>query len=295
MQAAKKVKDLIKDVRTLSIFSEKRVDQVFSGNYRSAFRGRGIEFSEVRPYIEGDDPRSIDWNVTARMGEPFVKIFQETRELSIVILLDNSVSMGFGTGNRSKKETALILSSIISFSALRSNDRIGCLIFDSQVEKFIPPRKGRSHALNVLQSIVMNEAADRVANFEKSLDFLSVSQKKKSVIFLISDFINFSAWKKLQFVKGKHDLVLVRVRDDFEENPAPGLYDFFSFEKNQTTRINFSNKAARNRYVLDRQKEKKKFFNFANKNRIDAIQIQGSDDVFKKLLELFLLREKRKR
>jgi uncharacterized protein (DUF58 family) len=203
-------------VRRLEITARRLVDEVFAGRYNSTFKGRGMEFSEVREYLPGDDVRSIDWNVTARAGRPFVKKFTEERELTVLFLVDTSLSQSFGSRGRLKSELAAEVAAVLAFSALRNGDKAGMILFSDRVEKFIPPRKGRAHALRLIREALAARAAGRGTSLAGALDFLNRVQRRRAVAFLLSDFLDGGYEKTLRVTLKRHDLIAVPVSDPWE-------------------------------------------------------------------------------
>ena len=213
-------KELLKQVRQIEIKTKGLVNQVFSGEYHSVFKGRGMEFSEVREYQFGDDIRNIDWNVTARFGHPFIKIFEEERELTVMLLVDLSGSLIFGTLEKTKQQVAAELSAILAFSAMKNNDKVGLLLFTDKIEKFVPPRKGRVHVLRIIREVLSFEPAGKTTNIKGALEYMNNAIKKKSIVFLVSDFMDSGYEKILRIVGKKHDLIGI-VLDDQREKEIP--------------------------------------------------------------------------
>ena len=193
-------KELLKQVRQIEIRTRGLVNEVFSGEYHSVFKGRGMEFSEVREYNIGDDIRSIDWNVTARFGHPYIKIFEEERELTVMLLVDMSGSLFFGSVEKTKQQVAAELSSILAFSALKNNDKVGLILFTDRIEKFVPPRKGKSHALRIIREVLSFEPQGNQTNIKQALEYFNHTIKKKAIVFLISDFLDVGYEKILRIV-----------------------------------------------------------------------------------------------
>lgn len=217
-------RELIRKVRRLEIRTRRLVDESLAGSYHSVFRGRGMEFAEVREYEAGDDVRTIDWNVSARMGHPFVKKFTEERELTVVLAVDVSGSKRFGTGPSTKLELAAEISALLAFSAIRNNDRVGLLLFTDRIETFVPPRKGRDHGLRVLRELLAFETAGRGTDIARALEYLRRVVTKRAVVFLVSDFQAEHFERTLRVVARKHDLVSICVADPRESVlPAVGL------------------------------------------------------------------------
>lgn len=239
------ITELLKKVRKIEIKSRKIVDNLFMGEYHSAFKGSGIEFSEVREYQYGDDIRSIDWKVTSRMNSPYVKVYHEERELTVYIILDLSTSMFFATRNQLKRDIATELAAIFSFSAISNNDKVGLITFSDKVDTYIKPSKGKKHALKIIREIINFEPKEFCQNtqLDQALEFLNDIQKKKSIIFLISDFFATKYNKQLKYVSRKHDLVPVILQDPVEVNfPKSGHLNFVDLENNKTQVINTNSK-----------------------------------------------------
>lgn len=224
--------DLVKKIRRIEIKSNKLVEEIFSGEYRSGFRGKGIEFEDIREYYPGDDIRSIDWNVTARHNKAFVKQFSEERELNIFLLIDMSRSNSFG----SKKELIAEVGATLAFSASRNNDKVGVIFFTEKVEKFIPSKNGRKHVLSIIENILNFQPMHSGTNLAEALQYFNRIEKKRSVVFLISDFLDDDGYKKdLKITSNRHDLVLIRVVDRAEEIiPAGAIFTFEDLESGET-------------------------------------------------------------
>jgi uncharacterized protein (DUF58 family) len=216
--------EVLRRVRRLEIRTRRLVEESLAGSYHSVFRGRGMEFAEVRPYERDDDVRTIDWNVTARMGHPFVKKFTEERELTVMLAVDASGSSRFGTRESTKLQLAAEVSALLAFSAIRNNDRVGLVLFTDRIEEYLPPRKGREHGLRVLREVVAVEVERRGTDIARALEFLRRVVTKRAVVFLVSDFQDADYERTLRIVSRKHDVVAVAIRDPRElELPAVGL------------------------------------------------------------------------
>ena len=219
-------KEILQKVRQIEIYTNRLVTDVLAGEYHSVFKGRGMEFSEVREYQPGDDIRKIDWNVTARMGHPFVKLHVEERELTVILLIDASASGNFGTVRQMKGELAVELCAVLAFSAIRNNDKIGLLIFTDEVERYIPPKKGKKHVLRVIRELLYFEPQRTGTNIPAALEYLNRVQKRKAVVFLVSDFIANAYEQALRITSRKHDLIPITITDPREmELPAMGLLE----------------------------------------------------------------------
>jgi uncharacterized protein (DUF58 family) len=220
-------REILKKIRRIEIRTTRLVNDVFSGEYQSVFKGRGIEFSEVREYLPGDDVRSIDWNVTARAGHPYVKKFEEERELTIMFLVDASASGGFGTVNRLKAELAAELCALLAFSATRNNDRVGLIIFTDRIEKVVPPRKGRTHVLRVVRELLFFRPEGRGTDIPSALDYLTNVVRRHAIVFLVSDFLASGYESRLAVANRRYDLIAVEISDPRErELPQVGVVEF---------------------------------------------------------------------
>ena len=287
-------KELLKQVRQIEIRTKGLVNQVFSGEYHSVFKGRGMEFSEVREYNFGDDIRNIDWNVTARFGHPYIKIFEEERELTVILLVDLSGSLAFGTIDKTKQQIAAELSAILSFSALKNNDKVGLILFTDKIERFIPPRKGRKHVLRIIRELLSFKPEGKGTNIKAALEYMNHAIKKKSIIFLISDFIDEGYEKILRIVGKKHDLIGVVINDQKEKSiPKMGLVKFTDAETGNERWIDTSSKKVQNwikQYYAKLIAERKSLF---LSSRLDSIEIKTGENYITPLVNFFKLRERR--
>ena len=284
-------KELLKKVRKIEIKTRRLSDNVFGGEYHSTFKGRGMTFSEVRQYQYGDDVRAIDWNVTARYNEPFVKVFEEERELTLMLLVDVSGSEFFGTGKQFKREVLTEIAATLSFSALQNNDKVGLLLFSDQVELFIPPKKGRTHILRIIRELLEFHPQSKRTNIGKALEFLLGILKKKAIVFLLSDFIDDSYEKTLRIAAKKHDLTGIRVYDKREgEMPNIGLVPMIDSETQKTQWVNTSLKAVRDIYHTSFQKHVDTFENLFRKNGAGTLHCSLEESYVKKLLGYFKAR-----
>ncbi len=242
-------KELLKKVRKIEIKTRRLSDNIFGGEYHSAFKGRGMTFSEVRPYQYGDDIRNIDWNVTARYNEPFVKVFEEERELTLMLMVDVSGSELFGTTQQFKNEVITEIAATLAFSALQNNDKTGLLLFSDQIELFIPPKKGKSHILRIIRELIEFQPKSRLTNFSVALDFLNRVMKKKAIVFMLSDFIGEEYQKSLQIASKKHDLTGIRLYDERETFlPNVGVITVKDSEKEGLVQVDTSSKNVRLAY-----------------------------------------------
>jgi uncharacterized protein (DUF58 family) len=287
-------KELLKQVRQIEIRTKGLVNQVFSGEYHSVFKGRGMEFSEVREYQYGDDIRSIDWNVTARFGHPYIKIFEEERELTVMLMVDLSGSLMFGSVSKTKQRIAAELSSILAFSALKNNDKVGLILFTDKIEKFVPPRKGRKHVLRIIREVLSFEPEGKSTNISGALEYMNNAIKKKSIAFLISDFMDEGYEKILRIVGRKHDLIGI-VLDDRREKEIPniGLVKLVDAETGTERWIDTSSRRVRERMVLDRKEREKLRNSIFIKSRLDKIEVTTGSNYIQPLVQFFRRREKR--
>ena len=284
-------KELLKKVRKIEIKTRRLSDHVFGGEYHSTFKGRGMTFSEVRQYQFGDDVRAIDWNVTARYNEPFVKVFEEERELTLMLVVDVSGSEFFGTGEQFKREVLTEIAATLSFSALQNNDKVGMLLFTDQVELFIPPKKGRTHVLRIIRELLEFEPQSKQTDIGKALEFLSGILKKKAIVFLLSDFMDDSYEKTLRITAKKHDLTGIRVYDKREvEIPNIGLVPMLDSETLKTKWINTASKTVRKQYELAHQKQVDAFETLFRKNGAGTLHCSLEESYVKKLLSYFKAR-----
>lgn len=281
--------ELQKKIRTIELKTKGLTQQIFSGQTRSAFKGRGMSFSEVRNYAIGDDVRAIDWNVTARFREPYVKVFEEERELTVMLVVDVSGSMYFGMDERSKFVTSLEIAATVAFSAAKRSDKVGAIFVTDKVEKYIPPKKGWSHVHFILHTLMHLKPQTTQTDLKVGLDWLNRVQKQRSLLFLISDFNEFIGLKdSLQETNRKHDLIALQVSDKGEEElPDLGFVRMFNAESNQTTWLDTSDTRVRREYREMQQKRLQDLQVFFNRSRIEHALIDSHEDVFKLMLNLF--------
>ena len=286
-------KELLKQVKQIEIKTRGVVNEVFSGEYHSVFKGMGMEFSEVREYQIGDDIRSIDWNVTARFGHPFVKIFEEERELTVMLVIDMSGSLMFGSVNKTKQQVAAELSAILAFSAMKNNDKVGLILFTDKIEKFVPPKKGRSHGLRIIREVLSFKPEENTTDIKGALEYLHHTIKRKSIAFLISDFIDDGYDKIMNIVGKKHDLIGVVLKDPREsEIPRSGLIKFKDAETGKLRYVDTSSKKVQQMFMETLQfhdTQRKQIF---MKSRLDSINIDISESYIKPLANFFRKREK---
>ena len=286
--------DLLKKVRKIEIRTKALSHQIFAGEYHSAFKGRGMAFSEVREYQYGDDVRSMDWNVTARLRSPYVKVFEEERELTVVLLIDVSRSGLFGTSGKTKRELIAEIAAVLSFSASINNDKVGALLFSDKVEKFIPPKKGRSHLLHIIREMLELTPTSDGTDIGEALRFLTNAIKKKCTAFLLSDMLDVDKdgmpryEDSLKVAAGRHDLSIIKVHDPREEEiPPVGLVHIKDSETGEGSWINTSNvkmRSAYRKWTSDVSRNETAIF---NKYQIDSVDISTNDDYVKGLMSLF--------
>jgi len=285
-------KELLKKVRRIEIKTKGLSNQIFSGEYHSAFKGRGMAFSEVREYMPGDDIRNIDWNVTARFNHPYIKVFEEERELTVMLLVDISGSEVFGTKKQLKKEIITEICAVLSFSVISNNDKVGVILFSDQVEKFIPPKKGRSHILRIIRELIEFEPEHKATDIGEALRYFSNTIKKRSVGFIISDFIDNDFSTPLKVAGKKHDLIALKVYDQREmELPNVGQVKFSDPETGEEVWINTSNKKNRTQYKANALKREKETEDIFKKAGVDFANIATDHDYIKPLMTLFKRRE----
>lgn len=288
-------KEIIRQVRRIEIKTRKLVDETLAGQYHSAFKGQGMEFAEVRAYQAGDDVRAIDWNVTARSGEPFIKKFAEERELTVIILADMSGSQEFGSSSKAKRDLAAELTALFSFSAIRNQDKVGCLLFTDQVELFVPPKKGKKHVLRLVREILAFEPKRVKTNIGEALSYFSRIVKRKAVVFLISDFLDQDYEKSLRFVRGRHDLVAIPLLDPRElDPPESGLYVLEDGESGREYYVDFGSKRVRNAYIAQARAIREQTLKTLKKSRVDTIPLECGEDYDTALMNFFKMREMRR-
>ena len=289
-------KDIIKKIRRIEISTNRLVTNIFAGEYESAFKGRGMEFDEVREYQHGDEVRTIDWNVTAKMGHPFVKKFVEERELIMILLVDVSGSTEFGTYQQKKSDIIAEISALLAFAAIKNNDKVGLICFTDQVELFIPPRKGKKHVLRLIRDILYCEPKRVTTDLGEALSFLERIQKRKSVVFLISDFRDNNYEKPLKRINPRHDLVAISVADRREtEFPDVGLIELEDTETGEIILFDSSSTKTRHHFQkknLDEINKRKKIF---LKNKIDNIEIYADQPYTQSLIHFFQYRHRKDR
>ena len=287
-------KEIIKKVRHIEIRTKGLVNDLFGGEYHSIFKGRGMTFSEVREYVAGDDIRMIDWNVTARNEAPFVKIFEEERELTVYLLVDVSQSGNFGTINQFKSELAAEIAAVLGFSAIKNQDKVGLILFSDDIEKYIAPKKNKSHILRVIREVLFNKPASSGTSIQAGIDFLMNVAKRKSVVFLISDFIDQDYWKSLKLANNKHDMIGIRISDPAEQLiPDIGLIKIQDPETNEKIWVDVSSNKDRENLSRSVNEKWDIFERECSRNQFDVINISTGKDYVNPLMNFFRKREKR--
>ena len=287
-------REILKQVRRIEISTRGLVNEVFSGEYHSVFKGRGMNFAEVREYQYGDDIRSIDWNVTARSGAPFVKVFEEERELTVMLLVDVSASGDFGTRERMKSEVAVEICALLAFSAIKNNDKVGLVIFSDRIEKFVPPRKGRRHVLRVLRELLYHRPEGRGTDIAAALEYLTHVQRKKAVTFLVSDFRDEGFEKALAVAGRRHDVVAVRLRDRRErELPELGWLELEDPETGERVVVDTSSDDFRRRFAERVSRRAEHVDRALRRSRVDVVDIETGEPYVRPLMRFFQDRARR--
>lgn len=281
-------KELLKKVRKIEIKTRRLSNHIFGGEYHSTFKGRGMTFSEVRQYQYGDDVRAIDWNVTARYQEPYVKVFEEERELTLMLLVDVSGSANFGTQQQLKRDTITEIAATLAFSALQNNDKVGLLLFSDEVELFIAPKKGKSHVLRIIRELLEQKPKSSKTDVSAALEFMSRILKKRAIVFVLSDFLDSDYDQAIQLAARKHDLTGIRLFDPMEAKlPAAGLLYMKDAESGIHKWINSSSKSVRTAYALAHRKTADYFSGQFTRQGAGAISCATDESYVKKLLTYF--------
>lgn len=281
-------KEILKKVRKIEIKTRRLSDHIFSGEYHSSFKGRGMTFSEVRQYQYGDDVRSIDWNVTARYNEPYVKVFEEERELTMMLMVDISGSEFFGTTQQFKRDTLTEIAATLAFSAIQNNDKVGLLLFSDEIELFIPPKKGKSHVLRIIRELIEFHPKSSRTGVNEALKFLSSVMKKKAIVFILSDFMDEHYEHTLKIVGRKHDVTGIRVYDKRDEEiPNLGMVPIRDAETGKTTMVNTSSKRIRNAYAKHYRNAVDYFEKSFSRCGAGVISSRIDESYVKKLLSYF--------
>lgn len=288
--------ELIRKIRKVHFKSARLVNTMMSGQYRSVFRGSGIEFEEVREYFPGDEVKSIDWKVSARLGRPYIKRYREERELVVTLLVDMSASGNFGTADRLKRETAAETAAILAFNAIRNNDRVGAILFTDQVEKYIPPKKGAAHVWRLIREIFSFEPARTGTDIHEAVAWLGRVSRKRTVAFLISDFLDHQFDRPLRVVSRKHELIGVLLSDpgDFVL-PEAGILCVRDFETGQTVLLDASDERTRLRFAEQKMRSYRKTLDLLRASDIDCIEMSTTEEVADVLIRYFHIRERWRR
>ena len=287
-------KEILRKIRRIELRTRRLVNTSFSGHYHSVFKGRGMNFEEVREYNAGDEIRSIDWNVTARMNTPYVKKFTEEREMTVMLLVDVSASGAFGSVDLSKRELAAEVAAILAFSAINNNDKVGLLLFSEGVELFIPPKKGRLHTLRLIREMLYFEPKGHKTNIAVALEYLNKVTPRRAVVFLISDFIAPDFTKALSVAGKRHDVVAMPVVDPGDEQlPDVGLVTIEDAETGEQIEINTSSKAVRQEYAAAEERRRRDLKKTLGSRGVDMIPLATNEDYLIALRNFFAVRERR--
>ncbi len=286
--------DILKRVRKIEIKTRGLSRQFFSGQYHSVFKGRGMAFSEVREYQYGDDIRNIDWNVTARFNHPYIKVFEEERELTVMLLIDVSGSTDFGTVSVLKKDLITEIAAVLSFSAIQNNDKVGIVFFSGRIEKFIPPKKGRSHILRIIRELISFKPESQATDIAEAMRFLTNALKKRAVVFLFSDFLGEGYEDAIRIANQKHDLIAVQIKDQREVRlPSIGLLRIKDAETGKQRWLDTSLKRVREAHANWHRQQQDKLVTAMAKAGVDLVQMQTGEDYVRPLINLFKRREMR--
>jgi uncharacterized protein (DUF58 family) len=287
-------KELIKKIRQIQIYTARAVDASFAGQYESVFKGRGMQFDEVREYTPGDDIRTIDWNVTARTGRPYIKRFVEEREMTVVFAVDLSASSDFGTVNKMKNELAAEFCAVLAFTAAKNNDKVGLLIFTDRIELYIPPKKGMRHVLRLIRELLYFKMPKRRTDIPAGLDYLAKVLGKKATVFLVSDFIESDFKKPLSLLNKRHDVIAVSVRDRAEVTlPAAGLIEFADAETGEIILVDTSSRRFRDRYSSTSARRYDELKSLLRSINVDCINISTDKPYIQDLVRFFHIRHRR--
>jgi uncharacterized protein (DUF58 family) len=288
--------EVIRQIRRLQLKARRAVEDLLGGEYHSVFKGTGIAFEEVREYQPGDDIRAIDWNVTARMGHPFIKRFVEERELTVMLVVDASGSNQFGTQLQQKREVAAEMAAILAFSAIRNNDKVGLIEFTDRVERFVPPRKGTRHVLRIIRDVLFFQPKYRRTSLKEGLDYLNRVLHRRAIVFLLSDFLDRGYERAFKRTGRRHDLIAVRIVDPREEElPAVGLLELEDAETGERLVLDTFSQQVREAYATAARKRRDKVSQLARSARIDLIEVSTDGGHLDALIRFFRLRERRLR
>ncbi len=288
-------KELLKKIKHIQVHTSRLVNDVLAGEYHSTFRGRGMEFDEVREYQPGDEIRTIDWNVTARTGIPFVKKFVEERELTVMLMVDASSSGQFGTYKQLKNQFATEVCAVLAFSAIKNNDKVGLIIFTDGVEKYIPPKKGRKHVLRVIREVLFFEPKHHGTNLQSGLDFLNSVSKRRAVVFLLSDFMDAGYERSLQISNKRHDIIALTIEDPREvELPDVGMIELEDAETGEFVLVDTSDSSLRRQYKIESARSSNTRDQFFKQVGVDTILLRTDRSYTDPLIRFFRSREKRR-
>ena len=287
-------KEILKEVKHIEIKATRLVNDLFGGEYESVFKGRGMEFSEVREYVPGDEIRTIDWNVTARSQHPFVKKYIEERELTVIFVVDGSASLQFGSRSKLKSNVAAEIAGLLAFSAVKNNDKVGLLIHTDQVEKYVPPKKGRSNVLRVVREILYYKPQAKKTNLKSAIEHLSRILTRSAVVFVISDFLDTGFEKALKILHQKHDLIAIQILDQREQEiPTCGWVELEDAESGETVLVNTNNKNFRETYQKSVKRRQDQLDYLFKLSGIDAVKIMAGASYVGPLIKFFHKREQR--
>jgi uncharacterized protein (DUF58 family) len=290
-------REVLKKVRQIEIRTNREVTDVLGGQYHSVFKGHGMEFEEVREYLPGDEVRSIDWNVTARFGHPYIKKFKEERELTVMLIVDVSASGQFGSVRQTKNELAAELAAVLAFSAIRNNDKVGLIMFTDQIEKYLPPKKGRGHVLRVIREILAFKPKGRGTNLKEALEYLNHVQSRRAVTFVLSDFQvqdEEAVRKKLRVASKRHDVVALSLRDPREEElPAVGLVELRDAETDERVLLDTFDRNVREQFAAKSRQRLEALRHMLRSASVDHVEIRCETDYMLPLIKFFKMRERR--
>ena len=286
---------LLKKVRKIEIKTRGLSNHIFAGEYNTAFKGKGMAFSEVREYQSGDDVRSIDWNVTARYNSPYIKVFEEEREMTVMLLVDVSGSGNFGTKQQFKREIATELSAVLAFSAIKNNDKVGVIFFSDIIEEFIPPKKGKSHILRIIRQILSFKPQNKKTNISQAIEYFNNVMKKRCICFILSDYISSSFEKPLRVASKKHDIVALKVSDKREKTiPNIGIVPFKDSETEKVILLDTSSKLVRETFQKKQKEKQSEIEKLFPRCGVDLININTGEDYVKPLINFFKNRDRRR-
>lgn len=289
------IAEVLRKVRRVEITTRRLVNDVFSGEYHSVFKGQGMEFDEVREYQPGDDIRAIDWNVTARMGAPYIKRFMEERELVVMFLLDVSASGRFGSVDKTKLDTAAEICAVLAFSAIQNHDKVGAVVFTDDVEEYIPPDKGRRHVLHVVRQVLFFEPKRHRTHVARALEFLLKVQKRRAIVFVVSDFLSPDFSRPLAMAARKHDLVAIRIADPREDRlEGSGMLRVWDQEARVERVVDLSSRAARERFAAHARRRDEELTTLFRRHGVDCVRIEAGQDYIVPLSVFFKSRARRR-